>query len=55
MEMTGEYNIPAPREKVWDALNDPEVLAKCIPGCQELNMDSETELSATKNKSPSPL
>ncbi|PPR11869.1 MAG: hypothetical protein CFH41_00745 [Alphaproteobacteria bacterium MarineAlpha11_Bin1] len=55
MEMTGEYNIPAPREKVWDALNDPEVLAKCIPGCQELNMDSETELSATVKSKVGPV
>ena len=55
MEMTGEYKIPAPREKVWDALNDPEILAKCIPGCQELNMDSETELSATVKSKVGPV
>ncbi len=36
MEMTGEQQIPAPREKVWEALNDPEVLKVSIPGCQEL-------------------
>ncbi|MBS41330.1 MAG: carbon monoxide dehydrogenase, partial [Rhodospirillales bacterium] len=34
MDMTGEYRIPAPREKVWEALNDPEILKICIPGCQ---------------------
>ena len=55
MEMTGEYTIPAPREKVWDALNDPEILAKCIPGCQELNKDSETELSATVKSKVGPV
>ena len=55
MEMTGEYKIPAPREKVWDALNDPEILAKCIPGCQELNKDSETELSATVKSKVGPV
>jgi len=37
MDMQGEYRIPAPRETVWDALNDPEVLKACITGCQELN------------------
>jgi len=37
MQMTGEYRIPAPRQAVWDALNDPEVLKRCIPGCDELN------------------
>lgn len=47
MDMTGEYRIPAPREKVWEALNDPEILKICIPGCQTLNKDSDTELSAT--------
>jgi uncharacterized protein len=36
MEMTGEYRIPAPREKVWEGLNDPEVLKQCIPGCESL-------------------
>lgn len=46
MEMTGEYRISAPRQRVWEALNDPEVLAKCIPGCQELKRESDTELSA---------
>ncbi len=36
MEMSGEQRIPAPRQKVWEALNDPEVLKSSIPGCQEL-------------------
>ena len=53
--MTGEYKIPASQEKVWDALNDPEILAKCIPGCQELNKDSETELSATVKSKVGPV
>ncbi len=55
MDMTGEYRIPAPREKVWEALNDPEVLTKCIPGCQELNKDSDTELSATVKTKVGPV
>ena len=46
MDMTGEYRIAAPREKVWEALNDPEILKICIPGCEELSKDSDTELSA---------
>lgn len=46
MDMTGEYRIPAPREKVWEALNDPEILKLSIPGCQELNKESDTELTA---------
>jgi len=46
MDLTGEYRIPAAREKVWEALNDPEILKQCIDGCQELNKDSDTEFSA---------
>jgi len=46
MEMSGEYRIGAPREKVWQALNDPEVLKQAIPGCQEIERLSDTELAA---------
>jgi carbon monoxide dehydrogenase subunit G len=46
MDLTGEYRILASREKVWDALNDPEVLKQCIDGCEELTKDSDTEFSA---------
>jgi len=47
MEMTGERLIPAPRRKVWDALNDPAVLKSAIPGCESLEKLSENELKAT--------
>lgn len=46
MDMTGEYRIPASREEVWDALNNPEILKACIAGCQELDMTSDTEFTA---------
>ena len=46
MDLTGEYRIPASREKVWAALNDDEVLKQCIDGCQELKKESDTEFSA---------
>jgi len=46
MDMTGEFVIPAPRRKVWDALNDPEILKQCIPGCEEINKLSDTEMTA---------
>lgn len=46
MEMTGEYRIAAPRETVWQALNDPEVLKACIPGCEEIEKLSDTEFTA---------
>ena len=46
MDMKGERRIPAPRQKVWDALNDPETLKLCIPGCQSLEKTSDTDLTA---------
>jgi carbon monoxide dehydrogenase subunit G len=46
MDIKGEYRIAAPREKVFAALNDPEVLKACIPGCESLDKASDTEMSA---------
>ena len=46
MQMTDSQRIEAPREKVWEALNDPEVLKASIPGCEELIKHSDTELEA---------
>jgi carbon monoxide dehydrogenase subunit G len=46
MKMTGEEIIAAPRQVVWDALNDPDVLKQCITGCEEIKKKSDTELEA---------
>jgi hypothetical protein len=46
MDMTGEYVLQAPKRKVWDALNDPEILKQCIPGCEEIQKLSSTEMTA---------
>jgi uncharacterized protein len=46
MEIVGEERIDAPREAVWAALNDTEVLKSCVPGCQSLEWTSPTELLA---------
>lgn len=46
MDLTGEYRIGAPRETVWAALNDPEVLRASIAGCDELTRISDTEFAA---------
>src|SRR6266446_9612050 len=45
MEMTGEFRIPAPRQRVWEGLNDPEILKSVIPGCQALEKVSDTEFT----------
>ncbi|WP_411034645.1 SRPBCC family protein [Shinella sp. BYT-45] len=47
MDMSGEERIAAPRDAVWAALNDPEILKACIPGCQSLVMKSPGELEAS--------
>ena len=44
MEIKGEYRIPAKREVVWRALNDPKILKQTIPGCDELTKISDTEM-----------
>ena len=46
MDIKGEYRIACQRQRVWDALNDPELLQKCIPGCESLEMESPTRLHA---------
>ncbi|MDE0381676.1 MAG: carbon monoxide dehydrogenase subunit G [Rhodospirillales bacterium] len=47
MKMNGEFRVPTDRETVWQALNDPEVLKACLPGCQEIEKTSDTEMTAT--------
>ena len=47
MNMTGEQRIAAPRQRVWEALNDPEILRASIPGCQSLTKESDTRFTAT--------
>jgi uncharacterized protein len=55
MTMTGEVQLPAPREDVWAKLNDPEVLKVCIPGCESLEMLSETEFQAVATNKIGPV
>jgi carbon monoxide dehydrogenase subunit G len=47
MDMSGERRIPAPRQKVWEALNDPAILKACIPGCDSLEKVGDNDLRAT--------
>lgn len=49
MELAGEYTFNAPRQAVWDAIMDPEVLAKILPGCERLEKVSETEYTGVLN------
>ncbi len=47
MDISGEYRIPAPKEQVWRALNDPAILEQAIPGCRRIGKVSDTEMTAT--------
>jgi len=47
MQMNDSQRISASREKVWAALNDPEILRQCIPGCQSLERSAPNEMTAT--------
>jgi carbon monoxide dehydrogenase subunit G len=43
MEMTGEQLIPASVKATWDALNDPEMLKACVPGCESIDKTADNE------------
>jgi uncharacterized protein len=45
--MNDSQRIPASKQKVWEALNNPDVLKQCIPGCQSLEMSAPNEMTAT--------
>jgi uncharacterized protein len=55
MDMKGEYRIPAPQQAVWEALNDPETLKACIPGCETIEKTSDTEMTATVKAKVGPV
>ena len=55
MDMTGERRIAAPREQVWAALNDTEVLKSAIPGCDTLVREGDNTLKATASVKIGPI
>ena len=55
MKMTGEQQIAAPRARVWEALNDPEILRASIPGCQSLDKEANDRFNATVEVKVGPI
>ena len=55
MKLLGSYQINLSKEKVWEALNDPEILKQAIPGCEEFIKNSETEFTATATNKIGPF
>ena len=46
MKLSGSYKISLEKKKVWEALNNPEILKQAIPGCEEFTKNSDTEFTA---------
>ena len=55
MKLSGSYQIKLEKQKVWEALNNPEILQKSIPGCEEFKKNSETEFTATATNKIGPF
>lgn len=55
MEFSGEYRIPVSQQKVWEALNDPDVLQRSIAGCRQLDKVSDTAFTAIVTTSIGPI
>ena len=55
MKLTGSYKIPTDKQTVWNALNDPQILQKCIPGCEEFKKNSDTSFTATATNKIGPF
>ena len=55
MEITGTQTIPAPRDVVWAALNNPEVLKKCLPGCESVEATTPEEFKVVVITAIGPL
>jgi hypothetical protein len=55
MKIQGEHTFDAPRERVWRALLDPEVLARTLPGCERLERTAENEFRGVLNVQVGPV
>ena len=55
MKLSGSYQIKLSKQKVWEALNNPEILKKAIPGCEEFTKNSDTEFTATATNKIGPF
>ena len=55
MKLSGSYQINLEKQKVWDALNDVEILRRSIPGCESFIKKSDTEFMATATNKIGPF
>ena len=55
MKLSGSYKLNVKKETVWKALNDPNILKKCIPGCESFNKESDTIFNASATNQIGPM
>ena len=55
MKFSGTYKLNARKEIVWQALNDPNILKQCIPGCESFKKESDTVFNATATNQIGPM
>ena len=55
MKLTGSYKLNVKKEIVWQALNNPDILKKCIPGCESFEKESDTIFNATVTNQIGPM
>tara|TARA_B100001123_G_scaffold383506_1_gene455480 strand:- start:271 stop:888 length:618 start_codon:yes stop_codon:yes gene_type:complete len=55
MKLSGSYKLNVKKETVWKALNDPNILKKCIPGCVSFNKESDTIFNASATNQIGPM
>ena len=55
MKLSGSYKLNTKKEKVWESLNNPDILKKCIPGCESFNKQSENNFNASATNQIGPM
>ena len=55
MKLTGSYKLNVKKEIVWKALNDPNILKRCIPGCESFDKESDTSFNTTATNQIGPM
>ena len=55
MKLTGSYKLNVKKEVVWKALNDPNILKQCIPGCESFDKESNNVFNATATNQIGPM
>ena len=55
MKLVGSYKLNTKKETVWKALNNPDILKKCIPGCESFDKQSENNFNASATNQIGPM